>query len=176
MVLGVQLEYMKRKRDESYRDIDFDKYEFLPFVIETCGGMGSAASKLCADLDKIRRESKWQREIESRGKILWKEQDPLVIAINIEVQRYNSQMILEREPIPVDLIQPDLIKYQISVAKQRELAMEKLQKETVRRCRQSDKHTDEVSCEGSIVPNTSDWENTNQSTADRRVAIISKTN
>ena len=95
----------------------------------------------------------------------WKDWDPLVIAINIEVQRYNSQMILEREPIPVDLIQPDLIKCQISVAKQRELAIKELQKEIVGRCRPSDKHTEEVSFEGSMEPNMSDWENTNQSPA-----------
>ena len=160
----------------TYRDIDFDKYEFLPFVIETCGGMGSAESKLCAILVKLRRESKCktQTEIENRGKIPWKEQDPLVIAIGIEVERYNSQMILEREPIPVDLIQSELIKCQISVAKQRELAVEELQKEIVRRCRPSDKHTVEVSCDGSIVSNMSDWEKSNQSPVERRVAIITK--
>ena len=71
----------------------------------------------------------------------------------------------------INLIQSELIKCQISVAKQRELAVKKLQKEIVRRCRPSYKHTEEGGCEGSIVPNMRDWENSNQSPAERRVAI-----
>ena len=33
-----------------YYDLNFDRYEYLPFVVETCGGIGDAAKSFCKEL------------------------------------------------------------------------------------------------------------------------------
>ena len=43
-------------KEREYRDLDFSKYELLPFIIEASGGLGKAAHGFCQEL-KRRRES-----------------------------------------------------------------------------------------------------------------------
>ena len=78
----------------------------MPFVVETCRGVGEAARSFCQGLRRIRAKKIFVEvcgEDESR-----KYGDPFQTAINVEVQRYNSQMILERKQIPEDLVESRL--------------------------------------------------------------------
>ena len=43
-------------KEKTYRDQDFTKYDFLPFIIETSGGFGRAAHGFCKEF-KRQRES-----------------------------------------------------------------------------------------------------------------------
>ena len=52
---------------------------------------------------------------------------PLQSAINVELQKSNSRMVLERTPLLEDLIESDLLKCELTVAKKRENAVESLQ-------------------------------------------------
>ena len=52
--------------------------------------------------------------------------NPLLTAINIEVQRFNSRMILERQPPRIDLIETSFIKCKAEVAKKRVEAAKKI--------------------------------------------------
>ena len=51
---------------------------------------------------------------------------PLLTAINVELQKSNSRMVLERTPLLEDLIESDLIKCELTVAKKKENAVESL--------------------------------------------------
>ena len=94
-----------------YPDIDFSRYDFLPFVVESCGGVGQAALQLCKQLQE-RREAKEYWEDKNDGAD-WRHKtkfpNPLLTAINVEVQRFNSKMILERQPPRIDLIETSFI-------------------------------------------------------------------
>ena len=39
-----------------YHDVDRSKYDLLPFVVETCGGVGEAARNFCKELRRRRAE------------------------------------------------------------------------------------------------------------------------
>ena len=108
----------------TYPDLDFTIYDFLPFVVETCGGVGDAARSFCKELRRRRAEKIFG---EVGGEDDWcKYGDPLQTAINVEVQRYNSQMILERKPIPEDLIVSRLVKSELALAKRRSKMMDRI--------------------------------------------------
>ena len=103
----------------TYPDIDFSIYDFVPFIIESCGGVGKAALKFCKELDQ-RREAKeyWKNNCDVDGDIM-KYPSPLLTAINLEVQRFNSRMILERQPPQTKLIDSAFIKCEAEVAKKK---------------------------------------------------------
>ena len=111
-------EYENIKRN-AYSDIDSSRYEFIPFIIESCGGIGQAAFGLCKEIES-RREAKayWDSKDDS-GKDAKKFPDPLLTAINLEVQRFNSRMILERQPPPINLIDSAFVKCEAEVAKKK---------------------------------------------------------
>ena len=54
--------------------------------------------------------------------------NPLLTAINIEVQRFNSKMILERQPHQIDLIEPAFVKCKAEVARKKIEASKSLQR------------------------------------------------
>ena len=54
--VGAAATAYEKTKERTYRDIDFDKYEFLPFIVETTGGLGKAAHGFCKEL-KSRRDS-----------------------------------------------------------------------------------------------------------------------
>ena len=43
----------ERMKREKYKDLDWNKYSFTPFIIETGGAMGKSALSLCTKLRKI---------------------------------------------------------------------------------------------------------------------------
>ena len=100
---GAAVEYEIHKR-RHYRDIDRSKYIFIPFVVETCGGMGAAAEALCKEL-----ASQWQKkQCKSVGEMDADKTDfnfrsKLLCSLSIVVQRANSRMIIERAPMPTTL-------------------------------------------------------------------------
>ena len=71
----------------AYSEIDSFNYVFVPFVLETCGGVGMAALRLCKELgDRLEAKEYWKNEGES-GSDFRKFPDQLLTAINIQVQR-----------------------------------------------------------------------------------------
>ena len=83
----------KKKR---YCDLDHTTYIFVPFVIETCGGLGDAAVAFCNELTE-----RWKKK-QCRDDVEWNKADEtecsfrskLLNSISIVVQRANSRMIL----------------------------------------------------------------------------------
>ena len=51
---------------------------------------------------------------------------PLQSAINVELQRGNSRMVLERTPIQEHLLESDVVKCELAVSKKKEEAIESL--------------------------------------------------
>ena len=85
-----------RTKERMYSDLDFTKYYFLPFILDTTGGMGKAAHGFCKEL-KNRRESSMCNLISEDDKI-FKVRDQLMVTLSVELQKANSRMILEKAP------------------------------------------------------------------------------
>ena len=112
----------------TYSDIDSSCYDFIPFVVETCGGVGQAALRWCKELDN-RREAReyWKnKEDDVNSREARKFPSPLQTAINLEVQRFNSRMILERQPPHPKLIETAFRKCEAEVAKKKVEAVKSL--------------------------------------------------
>ena len=46
-----------------YPEIDYSCYDFVPFIIESCGGVGQAASRLCKKFeDRLEAKEYWQNK------------------------------------------------------------------------------------------------------------------
>ena len=114
-----------------YHDLDFDSYEYLPFVVETCEGIGDAAKAFCKELKK-RRMSKSSFECSYHDRQSYQQQDVLLTSINVEIQRFNSQMILERNPVTEHLIESKMVKCAIAIARRKKQAREVLDKNNLR--------------------------------------------
>ena len=113
-------------KKSNYPDIDFSVYDFVPFIIESCGGIGQAALSLCKELEDQREAKEYWKNREEGGWNLRKFPNPLLTAINIEIQRFNSRMILERQPPRVDLIETSFIKCEAEVAEKKVEAAKKI--------------------------------------------------
>ena len=88
---------------KKYRDLVDSRYTFLPFVIESQGGMGASAKKLCKMLFERREKQSCRAESDSvgrRDKLLKHERDRnrLTTSVSVECQRHCSIMILDRDP------------------------------------------------------------------------------
>ena len=116
-------EYAKMKV-KTYSDLDLTKYEFLPFIIETSGGMSKTAHGFCKEL-KSRRDS-LNCNHETDDVRVYTVPDPLLVAISVELQRANSRMILERAPQSESLIMSEIVKCEKSVSIKKEKAIENL--------------------------------------------------
>ena len=103
----------------------------LPFVVETCGGLGDAARTFCKELQK-RRASKSCLDGSEHDDRYWHQNDSLLTAISVEMQRFNSQMILERSPVTENLLESKFFKCKLAIAKRKEKASETLKKKIVR--------------------------------------------
>ena len=120
------MEYEKHKK-RHYKDIDRSKYIFIPFVVETCGGMGAAAEAFCKEL-----ASQWQKkQCKSVGEMNADKTDfnfrtKLLCSLSIVVQRANSRMIIERAPMPTTLIMKRISQCELAVAKEKGWASRKL--------------------------------------------------
>ena len=115
-----------------YPDLDYTIYDFVPFVVETCGGIGDAARSFCKELRRRRAEKIFG---EVSGEEEWRRYgDPLLTAINVEVQRFNSQMILERKPVPENLIESCLVKSEMALAKRRAMVRDKIRAKKKSEC------------------------------------------
>ena len=121
--------YEQVKKD-TYSDLDFTKYDFLPFIVEASGGMGKAAHGFCKEL-KSRRESLNCCGVFDGGKKNTAA-DPLLVAISVELQRANSRMIIQRTPQPENLIESEIEKCKQSVAIKRDEAIEDLRLDTLK--------------------------------------------
>ena len=120
---GPATAYENVKR-QLYSDLDASQYEFVPFVLETCGGVGEAARSFCRELRK-RRAEKIYGNITGEEEV-YKYGDQLLTAVNVEVQRSNSQMILERKPVPEDLIESAFVKCDKAVTKRKSKAKDRV--------------------------------------------------
>ena len=140
---GAATEYESIKRT-TYSDIDPSKYEFIPFVIESSGGVGQAALSFCKELEDRREAKEYWKNITERTEIRHgsKNFDPLLTAVNVEVQKFNSRMILERQPPQSNLIQSTFIKCEAEVAKKRAEASKSLYQSS---CRKSEMYP-HISC------------------------------
>ena len=92
------------------------------------GGVGQAALQFCKELQE-RREAKEYWEDKNHGAD-WRHKtkytNPLLTAINVEVQRFNSKMILERQPHQINLIEPAFVKCKIEVERKKKEASKSL--------------------------------------------------
>ena len=92
-------EYEKKKRD-FYHEYQkggrlADQYDFVPMIFESSGGVGSSAIKFANELERRRREklcSTADLDPKQHGS------NRVLTAVNVTVQRFNSHMILAREP------------------------------------------------------------------------------
>ena len=119
--------YEKRKWDR-YPDIDHTKYEFMPFILETHGGASKVATEFCKKLEKIRLSRTCVAASNKSQKI------ELMIALNLEVQRFNSISILERIPNPEPLAMELQMKYELSLESDKDNALRRLEKMALRPC------------------------------------------
>ena len=84
----------KKKIDKYKGKIDEITSEFLPFILETPGGVGRMAIEFMIELEKRRK----QRSCElSKTPISISNLD-LMTSLSIELQRLNAEMILQRQP------------------------------------------------------------------------------
>ena len=118
-----------RRKERKYHDLDLSKYEFLPFIMETTGGLSKAAHGFCKEIQKRFESSSCQSKFDGIHKY---EKNPLLSAINVELQRANSRMVLERTPILGNLIESAIVKCEISISKKKEKAIESLRLERIK--------------------------------------------
>ena len=120
--------YVKIK-EKTYRDLDFTKYELLPFIVETSGGMGKAAHGFCKELKRLRESLNCNHDPDGAKRS--PASDPVLVAISVELQRANCRMILERAPCAENLIESEIVKCEQSVSIKREEAIESLRLEAL---------------------------------------------
>ena len=66
-----------------YPEIDYSIYDFVPFIIESCGGVGQAALRLCKEFeDRLEAKEYWQNK--EKGGRDSKFLNALLTAINVE--------------------------------------------------------------------------------------------
>ena len=127
--VGAAATAYEKVKERTYSDLDFSKYELIPFIIEATGGLGRAAHGFCKEL-KSRRES-FNCCNSSDEERVWKFSDPLIVALNVELQKINSRMLLERAPHTGNLIASEVDKCKQSVVIKRDKAIESLLSEAV---------------------------------------------
>ena len=120
----------KTKRNK-YRDIDFSKYTYLPFILETSGAFGDPAlefktlkkiwlMKCCAGNDSPNFKP-WERPPPQHRNV-----DPLLVSISVLLQCHNGQMILERAPLSPKLLDSEINMSQARTKTQQKWAADKL--------------------------------------------------
>ena len=93
--LGGAAEECAKRKINWYKDkIDTRFGDFLPFIMETQGGLGDAAKKFLCEVD---RRKKQRSNIISKGAPSVANLD-LMTTLSIELQRLNAEMILQRLP------------------------------------------------------------------------------
>ena len=126
---GAAADYEKHKR-ERYKDLDFSKYIFIPFVLETCAGMGVAAEALCQELgDRWRKRLCREPDQYRNDKTEYNFMTKLLYSISIVVQRANSRMILEREPLPTTLIMEKISQCKVAIEEEQRWALDTIKVE-----------------------------------------------
>ena len=97
--------------------------------METTGGLSKAAFNFCKEIKK--RYESLNCYVDSECPRNY-EINMLQSAINVELQRANSRMVLERTPLLEDLIETDMVKCELAVVKKKENAIEMLRLERLR--------------------------------------------
>ena len=110
---GAATAYCKKK-ERVYQDLNLNKYEFLPFVIDTTGGFSKAAYDFCAEIKSRRESTNYQKNFDIPYA---NDRNPLQSAINVELQKANSRMILERTAILEQLIESEFRKCELAISK-----------------------------------------------------------
>ena len=111
--------YESIKRNK-YSDLNFNRYIFLPFVLEATGGVGKAAKELCSEL-RSRREAVLCSNLKRKNKI---SRDPLLTTINFDIIKSNGQAVLEREPISEKQVNKKLAKAGMQIANEKKKILE----------------------------------------------------
>ena len=83
--IGAAATAYEKVKEDKYSDLDFTKYELLPFIMEATGGMGRAAEGFCKELKSRRKSLSCNNEMDDSKR--WTYQDPLLIALSVELQR-----------------------------------------------------------------------------------------
>ena len=119
-------------KESLYHDLDLTQYEFLPFIMESTGGLSKAAYDLCKQFKKRRESSNCQSKFDCPYTTnRW----PLLSALSIELQRANSRMILERTPVLANLIDSVMVKCELSVSQKKDDANETLRSQKLKPAR-----------------------------------------
>ena len=116
-------------KEKTYWDLDFNKYEFLPFIVETTGGLSKEAWSFCREIKKRHESLNCHGSVDCYDKY---DTNPLRSAINIELQRANSRMILERTPSLENLIESAMVKCELAASEKKDEAIETLRLERLR--------------------------------------------
>ena len=129
---GQTAKHGETRKRAKYWDLDKDKYEFHPFILESTGAFGPSALNLCATIKNItamksckvhpKPEANDAGEIESDNRTT---ADPLLASISVIVQRHNAQMIIERQPPPAKLLAAGIEKSQQAAARVKKWAKKK---------------------------------------------------
>ena len=141
---GAATKYGTRK-DRTYRDLDLNKYEFLPFIIETTGGFSNKAYGFCKEVQNRHKSLNCYSNDDSYPK---HENNLLLSAISIEIQRANSRMILERTPLLESLIESAMVKCELAISKKKDDAIESLRLERLRPARLKKNNIMGTGCKG----------------------------
>ena len=91
--------------------------------METTGGLSEMAVGFCKEIKKRYESSNCWSDFECTRNY---EINSLQSALNVELQRANSRMILERTPKLEDLIEGAIVKCRLAIAKKKEAAIEEL--------------------------------------------------
>ena len=130
---GQTAKHAETRKRAKYWDLDKDKYEFHPFILESTGAFGPSALNLCATIKKITTMKSCKAhpnpEANDAGESASDNRttaDPLPASISVIVQRHSAQMIIERQPPPAKLLAAGIEKSQQAAARVKKWAKKKL--------------------------------------------------
>ena len=118
-------EAYKRRKYPEYRQVPHlrDQFIFLPFVMETTGGLGKTARYVLQEL-RQRRETKNCSSFTPTTKR--EARDPLLLALSMDLVRQNAAMVIEREPLPESFTTDRFVHCEMKAEKWKESAREEL--------------------------------------------------
>ena len=132
---GQTAKFRETKKRAKYWDLDKEKYEFHPFIVESTGALGPSALNLCASIRKIKEMKSCRARDNSDASDIGESEsdnrtmvDPLSASISVTVQRHNAQMIIERQPPPAKLLAAGIEKSHQTAVRVKEWAKKKLRR------------------------------------------------
>ena len=108
--------------------IDYEKYDFLPFILEVQGGIGDRATAFIQELIKRKRQrlANLSRGLYNAKNVGFANLD-IIAALSIEVQRANAENILQRLPRDNTLKVSEIRRCKLSAIEVREEARRRIE-------------------------------------------------